>query len=429
MATHNPKESRATCESTLEYMYRGENHEHAVGKILHLGGNLFSPDPILQSLDGVVVNLDQIANELNAQAARHRGKGEDLFKHYVISLAPGEELEDYQWLELITSYMQALGYDNLTKWTAVGHKDTDCNHVHILACRVKNDRYGSLVSTFKDYEKGWPVMRRYENKFGLRQVESPDDSFGKNKSKGQLKFESKNGKNGSLDQAASIRSAFKRLYSDIGKPKNMRELVLGLSKCGVDVSVLTNDANEIGGISYKLKSINGKWISGSKVKATRFTWAALQKKEGISYDPRRDDPFLRNDDCNYEIYFNLEKVDRHSSMIFESNLRFQEQRFLLARFRRKQEIDLDAIMALVRFVLLILKMLFGVRLDQDDLEFISVPVNCESPDMNEARSIDDEIFQRVCRHYDLPIELLSELCFSLNPALMSTPKRSHEMSY
>jgi hypothetical protein len=264
MATHNPKESRPTCESTLAYMYRGENHEHAIGTIAHLGGNLLSPNPIRETSAGVEINLDLIIQELNTQATLHKGKGEDLFKHYVVSLARGEQLKDYQWLEFITSYMHALGYDNSTKWTAVEHKDTDCNHVHILACRVKNDKYGSLVSTYKDYELGWPVMREYEKKFGIRQIENPDESFSLNKSKQQLRYEAKHGPIVILDEAASIRAAFKKLYSENGKPVNMRALVLGLSKCGVAVKVSSNNENEICGISYRLKSGSGKWISGSK---------------------------------------------------------------------------------------------------------------------------------------------------------------------
>jgi hypothetical protein len=429
LVTHNPKESRATCESTLEYIYRGESHEHEVGSVIHLGGNLLSPDPIYRDRHGFEVNLEQIAYELNVQAGLHRGKGEDLFKHYVISLASDEELKDYEWLEFVTGYMHALGYDNSTKWTAAIHKDTDYEHVHILACRVKNDKHGSLVSTFKDYQLGWPVMREYEKKFGLQQLTNPDENFGFNKSKRQLKHEAKFGAISSLDEAALIRAAFNKLYSIYGKPKNMRDLVLGLAKCGVDVNVSSNSENEITGISYQLKSGSGKWISGSKVKATRFTWKALQTKEGISYDPRRDDPFLRKDDCDYEIYINLKNADAHYMRIFESKFRMQEQKFLLARFRRTQEMNLDAIMLLIKLILIILKILFGIKLDQDEFEFC--PIRCihESPDLDESRNIDNDILQRVCRRYDVSFDSLNAVDFSLNSTLMSIPMKSYEMSY
>jgi hypothetical protein len=428
MATHNPKESRPTCESTLAYIYRGERHEHEVGRIIHLGGNLLSPDPIRPTPFGVEVNLDLVANELNFQCSLHRGKGEDFFKHYVISLAPNEDLKEYQWIEFITAYMQALGYDNSTKWTAAIHKDTDCEHVHILACRVRNDKHGSLVSTYNDYEKGWPVMRLYEKKFGLRQIENPDENYGRGNSKQLLKHESKKGKVPQIEDAASIRKAFTKLFNT-NKPKTMRDLVLGLSKHGVDAKLAFDKHGEISGIVYRCKSGTGDWIPGSKVKATRFTWKALQTKEGISYDPHRDDPFLRKDDSDYEIYINLKDADAHGLMIFESNFRVQEQKFLLARFRRTQQMNIELIILLIKLILLILKILFGIRLEEDDLEFVSISANYESPGFNQGRNIDDEVLQRICHRHALPLESLNELDFSLHPKLMPTPSRSHEVSY
>jgi hypothetical protein len=396
--------------------------------VIHLGGNLLSPDPIRRAVSGIEVNLDLITSEMNFQAGLHRGKGEDLFKHYVISLAPGEELKDYQWLEFINSYMHAQGYDTSTKWTAAIHKDSDCEHVHILACRVKNDKHGSLVSTYNDYEKGWPVMRLYEKKFGLRQIENPDENYGRGNSKQLLKHESKKGKVPQIEDAASIRKAFTKLFNT-KKPKTMRDLVLGLSKHGVDAKLAFDKHGKISGIVYRYKAGTGDWIPGSKVKSTRFTWSALQKKEGISYDPRRDDPFLRRDDCDYEIYIKPKNAEAHHLMIFESNFQLQERKFLLARFRRTQEMNLEAILLLIKVILIIIKILFRIELDEDDLEFLSIPIYKESPQLSENRNIGDDILQRICHRHAVPLESLNELNFSLNPKLMSTPTRSHEMSY
>lgn len=374
MATHNPKESRRTCESTLAYMYRGDRHEHQVGTVIHLGGNILAENPI-KSIDAeTIIDLDEIAAELNYQASLHRGKGEELFKHYVISLSPNEELKDYQWSELINSYMYALGYDSSTKWTAVEHRDSIARHVHILACRVRNDHGGSLVSTYNDYERGWPIMREFETKFGLRKVENPADSFGKNKSKAQIKSDLKSINSKSQDDAVRIRAAFKMLYSEIGKPKTMRDLVVGLSKCGVNVKVAFDKNGSINGINYKMK--DGKnWISGSKVKSTRFTWTALQKKEGINYNPNRDDVFLMPQEGVIEISLRVDKKPDYYS--FTSYIIEQEkQRIVLAKFRAKKFTDLENMKELIEIIMVLLNVIFkilfgifGIRIDLNDCEY------------------------------------------------------------
>lgn len=322
MATHNPKEVRESGEKTLNYIYRGEGHEHAVqpGDVVHIGGNLFSPSPIK---DGDT-DLKQMIAEFIAQAAIHKGKGSKLFKHYVLSLAPGEQLNKAQWLEFATAYMKALGYDNTTKWTSAIHNDTTRNqqwtghvhydeesgkyyahdanggglvevtgsqHLHIAACLVKNEFGGPLVSTSNDYAKGWGPCRHFEQKFGLRELQNPDENFGFNYTKGQLKSYGSRDKAIQNDEAAIIRARFKNFYEQDGRPKTISDLVVGLAKRDIHVSVSTDADNNPVGIAYKAGE-RGNWISGSKVKATRFTWGKLISKEHIDYNPERDNPIL-----------------------------------------------------------------------------------------------------------------------------------------
>src|SRR5690606_26909961 len=102
----------------------------------------------------------------------------------------------------------------------------------------------------------------------------------------------------------------------------------GLAKCGVELAVSTSeDSDVIKGINYRLKNGRGSWISGSKVKGTRFTWGALQKKEGISYDPTRDDPFLRRVDGAIEVHLNFNLT--HEVYAFKSSVWELEERRLL----------------------------------------------------------------------------------------------------
>lgn len=415
MATHNPKESRATCESTLNYMYRGDNHEHSIGQIIHLGGNLLSPNPIKQTELGLIIDLDSIVAELNVQASRHTGAGEKLFKHYVISLAPSESLDACQWLEFISSYMQALGFDDSTKWTAVEHRETTANHVHILACRVRGDRSGTLVSTYKDYETGWPVMREYERKFGLQLVENPDEGFGKNKSKAYLKKlvkapELEDPNHVDTDQAVLIRQAFKKLY-ETGKPRTMKNLVVGLAKLGVDVKLSFENSGEIKGINYRLMREGGRWISGSHVKATRFTWRNLQLKEGINYEPERDNPFLMKVDGTIEVHIRLNGIQEFYFLKCQNLKVENERRLLIARFRVQQSDNAALLLELVAAIIRIICGLLGIPLTVDDCDFTFVPNREPTIDKTPIRHGSDELVLEE----DLASEMLHERECWINP--------------
>lgn len=326
MATANPKKARESARRTLEYIYRGAGHEHSVqpGDVVHIGGNVFSPSPV--SLGGDV-ELKQILNEFNQQAELHKGKGEKLFKHYVVSLAPDEKLSPAQWLELVNRYMQALGYDNSTKWVAAVHNDSSSQHIHIMSCLVKNEPGGPLVSTSLDYEKGWSVMRRFEEKFGLSKLESPDKNFGHHYTKGQLKQHGNRHEAAKRDQASIIRARFKNLYEIEGKPQTISQLVMGLAKRNVFVVVRTDNTGSICGISYKLGK-GGTLISGSRVKATRFTWHKLLNHEGINYQPERDNRFLGLESSTYQISIALRISQQQLMRIKKLSARYRVyQRF------------------------------------------------------------------------------------------------------
>lgn len=291
---HKKLEFSTGCEGRLNYVYRGDNHEHEVVMVRHLGGNIFSGDPLTKDpRTGLVTDVDtsQIQQEMEVQASMHTGKGENLYGHYVLSLAPGESLTESQWLHAVTEYMQAMGYGSSTKWTAAIHDDSGCQHCHLVTCRVKNEPSYPLVSDSNDYEKGFKTIRKLEERFGLQHVDSPDQSWGQEYTKGEIKAGAdRNGPDAGVDDAVLIRRKFSDLWKE-GKPKTMPELIEALNKCGIETQICTNKQGDPVGINYRVKGREA-WISGSKVKSTRTTWGKLISKEGIDYKPWRDNPAL-----------------------------------------------------------------------------------------------------------------------------------------
>ena len=258
----------ATFLQRLLYMMRGDGHSHKLTKevngkeevmVSYLGGNILSPSPFIKNESGELsVNVEQINEEMEKQAALHKGTGEMFCAHYVLSLAENEEMTKGNWLSAATMYMQKMGFGKDTKWVAAIHDETGNQHVHIVACRVKNN--GKLVNDKNDYKKGYEAVREIESKFGLVKVASPDESFGTEYSIQDTKFgRGKGTEAAEKDPVFIIRAIFKSIMKD-SKPDTITDLVNQLSGRGVAVKVVTDNQNRPTGIKYSLD--NKKWISG-----------------------------------------------------------------------------------------------------------------------------------------------------------------------
>lgn len=312
---HAPKEARPTSGPTLQYMYRDDEHEHSMdgfnGKagVIHIGGNIFSRDPITYDENGdIVVDISDMDDEFEVAALNNR-TAENKFKHYIISIEKQDEngksveLNTAQWLKVATEYVEALGFDTNHKWTACIHNDSEgeCQHIHILASLVSSIPGKNLISTSNDYAKGWPVMRKYEKKYGLKQLSTPgsEKDFGFNFTKNQIKGHGSRTACIQSDWGAVIRARIKNLYETDGKPKTIRDFALGLAKRNVSMQAVKNDDGSIRGINYQVLGfkkkgdvVNSPLISGSNVKGTRFTWNKIRQVEGMDYNAERDNPFI-----------------------------------------------------------------------------------------------------------------------------------------
>lgn len=88
--------------------------------------------------------------------------------HIHVSLAPGEELTVLQWCELFAELARLL---HLPHYVLVGH-DSSCSHVHMMGTRLSELRVQSEV--FRDQTVIMKCLRKFEVKYGLRRVESPN---------------------------------------------------------------------------------------------------------------------------------------------------------------------------------------------------------------------------------------------------------------
>jgi hypothetical protein len=112
-------------------------------------------------------------NELIKQFNEVRQLNQKLSKpvlHVSLSLAPEDVLQQGKMAEMAEECAQKMGFSN-NQYIAIYHKDTNHQHLHIVANRVGFD--GKTVSDSHNYKKVAEYCRRMEQKLQLKEVLSP----------------------------------------------------------------------------------------------------------------------------------------------------------------------------------------------------------------------------------------------------------------
>ncbi|MEM8765607.1 MAG: relaxase/mobilization nuclease domain-containing protein [Bacteroidota bacterium] len=89
--------------------------------------------------------------------------------HVSLSLPTGDNLSDSAFIVLAFDYLKGMGFDS-NQYITYRHTDTQHEHIHIIANRVKYS--GEVVSDSKDYQRSEKLVRKLETKYGLSNMES-----------------------------------------------------------------------------------------------------------------------------------------------------------------------------------------------------------------------------------------------------------------
>jgi hypothetical protein len=90
--------------------------------------------------------------------------------HISLSLSPGEVLSRDKLMEMSEHCAKDLGFDK-NQYIAIAHRDTQHQHLHIIANRIGFDK--RTVSDSNNYQKMAKYCRKMELKYQLKQVLSP----------------------------------------------------------------------------------------------------------------------------------------------------------------------------------------------------------------------------------------------------------------
>jgi hypothetical protein len=199
--------------------------------------------------------------------------------HVSLSVLAAEKLSDDQWRSLADDYLQQMGF-NQNQYVIVRHTDTDHNHIHIVASRIRLD--GSCVSDSWDYRRSEQIVRQLEQRY---QLDSPacHNRDRRSPSTSERRMMRRTGESSIRQQLQDAIDATCQIV------KTLPELIDHLQERGIETSVQFTRTGHIQGICYQLNDLT---FSGTDL-GKAYTFPGLQKYRSIDYQPTRDDPLLR----------------------------------------------------------------------------------------------------------------------------------------
>ena len=195
--------------------------------------------------------------------------------HVSLSAAPGEKLTDEQWREIGMRYLAGMNLEK-NQFVMTRHTDTEHEHIHILANRIRFD--GSVTSDSQDYKRQETIMRELERDYGLQRVAPSHQAERKAPTKGEIEAAVRTGQPSAKQQLQQLcDSAATNCPSFTAYQER-------LEAAGVElVPVVQLAGAKLSGLSYRL---DGVTMKGSDL-GKGYSPAGLAKR-GITYEQDRD---------------------------------------------------------------------------------------------------------------------------------------------
>lgn len=220
------------------------------------------------------LELSRLAATLNGAIRQQRPDISKPVHHASLSAAPGEKLTIEQWRGIAEKYIEGMGFGK-APYVVVQHRDTDLDHIHIVASRV--DLEGKVVSEWRNKRRSEKIMREIEREYGLQQV-APSRAVQRAAPKrGEIEMFNQTGK---LSSKMTMQASVERALKD---SPTVTEFIERLEKVGVSVIPHLQSTGRVSGISFRQ---DGELMKGSNL-GRGFSWAGLQKR-GQDYDSERD---------------------------------------------------------------------------------------------------------------------------------------------
>jgi len=203
--------------------------------------------------------------------------------HAFLSLPKGDNLSSEKWEEIAKDYLKEMNIDtDKHQYICVRHRDTDKDHIHIVANRVGLD--GSIWYGKHDALKTISACERLEVKHNLTITQGLKGSKSdvSMPTKAEIEMSLRTGeKPARLVLQASLQVAMAR------KP-DLETFVERLQAVGIEPRFNVASTGNVAGCSF---SVNDVAFKGSSL-GKKFSWNTI--KQAVKYDKDRDDELVRS---------------------------------------------------------------------------------------------------------------------------------------
>ncbi|MCQ8929744.1 relaxase/mobilization nuclease domain-containing protein [Escherichia albertii] len=226
-------------------------------------------------------NVSDLTDEFKAVSSFRRDINKPTF-HAFLSVPQNEKLTDEQWEEIAKDYLKEMNIDiDKHQYICVRHKDTDKNHIHIVANRIGLD--GSVWLGQHSAFNTIAVCERLEVKHGLTITK------GLQGQKSEVSAPSKNEieqalRTGEKPARIVLQNALQAAMT--GKP-DLETFVERLQAVGIEPRFNVASTGNVAGCSFSVGDVAFKGSSLGK----KFSWNTIKTK--VKYDKNRDDELVR----------------------------------------------------------------------------------------------------------------------------------------
>lgn len=203
--------------------------------------------------------------------------------HAFLSLPKNERLTDQQWEEIAKDYLKEMNIDiEKHQYICVRHKDTDKDHIHIVANRIGLD--GSVWLGQHSAFNTIAACERLEVKHGLTITD------GLKGQKSEVSAPTKNEieqalRKGEKPARIVLQNALQAAMLD--KP-DLKTFVERLQAVGIEPRFNVASTGNVAGCSFSVRDVAFK---GSQL-GKKYSWNTIKNK--VIYDKNRDDELVRS---------------------------------------------------------------------------------------------------------------------------------------
>ncbi|EFN4891918.1 relaxase/mobilization nuclease domain-containing protein [Escherichia coli] len=226
-------------------------------------------------------NVSDLTDEFKTVSSFRQDIKKPVF-HAFLSLPKNEHLTDEKWQEIAKDYLKEMNIDiEKHQYICVRHKDTDQDHIHIVANRIGLD--GSVWHGQHSAFHTISACERLEVKHsltitkGLQGQKSDVSAPTKNEIEQALRT-------GEKPARIVLQNALQAAMT--GKP-DLETFVERLQAVGIEPRFNVASTGNVAGVSF---SVNDIAFKGSQL-GKKFSWNTIKTK--VKYDKNRDDELVR----------------------------------------------------------------------------------------------------------------------------------------